>query len=85
MKKICRKGCGHLVGGGGDAHGTCPPPKRAGESARARKRRLRKKKEKQGSLLPQRGIAVAGIHKVSASSDRSRAPKKKVVVPSAKK
>ena len=59
MKKKCRKGCGHLVGGGGDAHETCPPPKKAGESERARRQRLRRKRAK-GNSLPLRGVPVGG-------------------------
>ena len=70
--------CKCMGGGGGDRHAKdhCPPAKNVGESGRARRRRLRKKRAKGGSL-PQRGVAVAGIHNTPASGDKSkRSPKK---------
>ena len=71
-KKDCVR-CGHPVSGGGNQHalGTCPPPQRAGASARNAHKRAKQRFRKSGAVSIQRGVTVAGIHKKSASSKAS--------------
>lgn len=73
MKKTCRKGCGHLVGGGGDAHRLCPPRAKGANSERRNRRRLEAIRQKRdGDFIPQRGTAVAGVGGSKAGKHRQK-------------
>ncbi|MBI4120708.1 MAG: hypothetical protein HY457_00410 [Parcubacteria group bacterium] len=74
--------CAHPVGSGGNRHakGHCPPmrgknPVDGGPNRHARKRMARAK-AKPPTMDVARGAPVAGIHKVAASSSKSRTTKK---------
>lgn len=61
MKKLCARGCGSFVGGGGDRHAKdrCPPKKGVRHGERYLRRQRRKRKSKMDVKI-QRGTAIAG-------------------------
>lgn len=69
--------CGHPVSGGGNMHklGHCPPAPRPGDNHLFHAKKRRNSGRQRDENLPSRGVPVAGIHKVSASSKQSRSPK----------